>query len=414
MKIILGIFLLSVSSLHLFAQTNNSPYSILGIGDIEDSYFNRTTGMANTGVAYRSNNYLINNNPASFSALTNHLFNAEIAIRGTLMNYYGAGVDQNNNQSSDITFKKLIVGTKITKHWGSSAGLVPFSSQNYEFTSPDQTLGTDYYRGYGGLNKVYWTNSYEFFNHLSVGVEAAYLFGSLQQKKIGYDVNGTELYSQVENMNLTNGILNYGIQYYGKINKKWDFAIGATYSDKTKLLARNTFTIRGADSTVLYPVNGETFPESYFSIPTSFSLGISVTKDKKYTFLADFKHQDWSPLNYTDYHSYSLQNSNRYSVGFEYSKKKNFYNTLVETRFYQAGFYYNQSYLDLYGNQVKDIGGTIGMGINSKKSFLSYVISLQYGVKGVNNIQQIQQKYTSITFAISYRDIWNSSKVRYN
>ena len=123
MKRILGICIVSLSAFQLFGQTNNSPYSILGIGDIEDSYFNRTTGMADTGVAYRANNFLITNNPASFSALTNHLFNAEIAIRGTLITYNGAGVDQNNNQSTDITFKKFIVGTKITKHWGSSAGL---------------------------------------------------------------------------------------------------------------------------------------------------------------------------------------------------------------------------------------------------------------------------------------------------
>jgi hypothetical protein len=414
MKRILGIIIVSVSSMQLFAQTNNSPYSILGIGDIEDSYFNRTTGMANTGVAYRSNNFLINNNPASFSALTNHLFNAEIAIRGTLITYNGAGVDQNSNQSTDITFKKFIFGTKITKHWGSSAGLVPYSSQNYEFTSPDPVLGNDYYTGHGGLNKVYWSNSYEFFKHLSIGVEAGYLFGSLQQKKISYDINGNELYSQLQNMDMTNGILNYGIQYYGKITKRWDFSLGATYSDKTKLLAKSTLTIRGADSTILYPLNGEVIPDSYFAIPRSFSAGIAITKDKKYTFLADFKHQDWSPLNYTDYYTYSLENSNHYSVGFELSQKKNFYNTLVETRFYQAGFYYNNTYLDLYGHQVKDIGGTLGMGINSRKTFLSYTITLQYGVKGISNTQQIQQKYTSITFSISYRDIWNSSKVRYN
>lgn len=416
MKIILSIFFLTVSSLKLLAQTNNSPYSILGIGDIEDSYFNRTTGMANTGIAYRSTNFLIANNPASFSALTNHIFNAEIAIRGALVTYKGAGVDNNHNQSTDITFKKIIVGTKITKHWGSSAGLVPYSSQNYEFTNQDPVLGNDYYQGYGGLNKVYWANSYEFFHHLSVGIEASYLFGSLQQKKIGYDQNNIELYSQDQNINLTNGMLNYGIQYYAKIGKKWDISIGGTYSDLTKLLARTNLTVRGADSTLLYPINGEVIPESYFSIPKSYGVGIAVIKDRKYTFVADYKRQQWSPLNYTDYHSYTLQNSNRYSAGFEFSKKKNYYNTLVETRFYQAGFYYNQSYVNLYGNQVKDIGGSIGMGINSRQGLglLCYTITLQYGVKGIANVQQIQQKYVNLTFSISLRDIWNSSKVRYN
>ncbi|MES1221362.1 MAG: hypothetical protein ABUT20_38025, partial [Bacteroidota bacterium] len=78
------IFLLSVSSVELFAQTNNSPYSIFGIGDIDDSYYNRTTGMANTGLAYRSPNFITLNNPASLSALGTHYIAGEIAGRGMI------------------------------------------------------------------------------------------------------------------------------------------------------------------------------------------------------------------------------------------------------------------------------------------------------------------------------------------
>jgi hypothetical protein len=411
MKVILVIFLLSASSVKLFAQTNNSPYSILGIGDIEDSYFNRTSGMANTGLAFRSNQYLILNNPASLSGLTNRLFNAEVGIRGTVMNYKGAGVDLNNNQSSDITFKKIIVGTKITKHWGSSGGLVPFSTQSYEFTSPDPTIGNDYFQGNGGLNKVYWANAYEFFNHLSIGLDAGYLFGSLQQKKTAHDANNTELYSQTNNINLTNGYLTYGLQYYGSITKKWDFVIGGTFSNQTNLLGRNTITlITPTDSVV--PLYTNTLPQTYFTLPKSYGAGISITKNKKYTFLADYKYQAWSDLHYSGF-NYALRNSSRFSLGFELSKKKNYYNTLVESRFLQAGFYYTNSYLDVYGQQLKDIGGTVGMGINSKRSLLSYTIAFQYGIRGVNNLQQIQQRYGSITFSISYRDVWSSTKVRF-
>ncbi len=411
MKVILTIFILSASSLQLIAQTNNSPYSILGIGDIEDSYFNRTSGMANTGLAFRSNQFLITNNPASLSALSDHFFNAEIGIRGTIINYYGAGVDQNNNQSSDITFRKIILGTKLTKHWGSSAGLVPFSSQNYEFTSPDPILGNDYFTGSGGLNKVYWANSYEFFRHLSIGIDAAYLFGSLAQKKISFDGNGNELYSQTNNTNLTNALLTYGIQYYGKITKKWDFALGATYSNKTNLLGRTSvLLVTPADSVV--PLYTQSYPTSYFTLPNSFGAGISVTKNKKYTFVADYKYQEWTPLNYSGF-NYALRNSSRFSVGFELSQKKNISNFLVESKFFQAGFYYNKSYLDVYGRQLNDIGGTIGMGINSKRTLFSYTLSFQYGIKGIENEQQIQQRYGSLTFSISYRDIWSSNKVRF-
>src|SRR5258708_3224332 len=130
------ICLLFVTSHSLLAQGNNSPYSILGIGDLDDNYYNRTWGLANTGLAYRSGHALINNNPASFSALDNQVFSVEMGIRGSIINYYGQPVSTASNQSGDITFRRLVMGIKLSKHWGSSFGLVPFSTQYYEFTNP--------------------------------------------------------------------------------------------------------------------------------------------------------------------------------------------------------------------------------------------------------------------------------------
>src|ERR1019366_6152550 len=69
------------------AQNVTSPYSIIGIGDLEQSYFNRTSGMANTGIAYSNNNYVTINNPASLSMLTNQLFLVELSGRGKFVQY---------------------------------------------------------------------------------------------------------------------------------------------------------------------------------------------------------------------------------------------------------------------------------------------------------------------------------------
>src|ERR1700737_4131251 len=130
------IFLLSLFSARLFAQGNYSPYSMLGIGDLEDNYYNRTSGLSNTGIALRSGRNLVNNNPASYSALDNQFFAVEMGIRGSLMYYYGQSVLAGQNQAADISFRRLALGKKLTKHWGSSFGLAPFSTQNYEFSNP--------------------------------------------------------------------------------------------------------------------------------------------------------------------------------------------------------------------------------------------------------------------------------------
>jgi hypothetical protein len=416
MKIFSLIFLLAVSTLEIFAQTNNSPYSALGIGDIEDSYFNRTSGMANTGIAFRSNRFLIENNPASFSAQDNQFFGGEIAVRAKLVTYYGSSVNQSANKSSDITFKKVIFGVKPTKHWGTSVGLVPYSSQSYEFNNPQPILGTNgettnaLYQGYGGLNKVYWANAYEFFHHLSIGVDVAYLFGSVQQKVILQDGNNNELTSTNNNTGLNNISVDGGIQYYTKLSNHWDLSLGATFMPKTYLKAQNTVIVLSADSIQLAPtiVN-----EYLYKLPVSYGGGIGLTKDHKYTFMADYRFQNWSALNYSGF-NYALKDSRLYSVGFEYSKQKTAYNLVYETMYLQAGLYYKNSYLHVYGQEINDMGATIGLGINAKRSALCYSFALQYGVRGSQTNQLIQERYTMLTFTLSYRDIWYTKGRKYN
>jgi len=328
-------------------------------------------------------------------------------------------VSTNYNQSFDITFRKLALGIKPAKHWGSSIGLLPYSSQNYEFNSTVTSstaggiVGNYNYKGSGGIYKIYWGNSYEFFKHLSVGANLSYLFGSLKQQIMIQDPNHNELISTHNDVSLSNFYLDYGIQLYGKLSKKLDYSIGATFAPMTPLNVDYSQTVYNPDSSVAY---SNTIPFKPFTLPNNMGAGLSVTYNKRYTFIADYKTQSWgsvnntgyvnSFLNSTDFMSYKIGNSNRFSAGVEYSKKRVVYNTLVELMYFQAGFYSSNSYLTLYGQQIKDIGGSLGIGVNAKRSMLSYAFTLQYGVKGIQNSQLIQQRYANLTFTLSYRDIW--------
>jgi hypothetical protein len=416
MKILSIILLLSLCCASVMAQTNNEPYSALGIGNIQDNYFNRTSGMASTGLAYRSSRFLINNNPASFSAQDNQFWGGEIGGRALLINYLGASVNPGQNQSFDITFTKVIFGIKPTKHWGTAIGLTPYSSQNYEYTSQQPILGTNgetstaWTQGWGGLNKAYWANSYEFFHHFSLGVELGYLFGSVQQKVILFSPAGLEQISTLNNTFLQNWYATYGFQYYTSLGKHWDLGVGGTFSNVTYLSAENTITVRGPDSVQL----PGPLPQDYLTrLPICYGVGVSLTRDHKYTVVADYKFQNWSSLNYSTL-NYAFQDSRKFSIGFESSKRKTAYNINYETMYFQAGFYYINTYLNVYGQQINDIGGTLGIGVNSKRTAFSYSFAFQYGVKGVETGQLIQEKYAGMTFTVSYRDFWYTKGRKFN
>ena len=79
---------------------------------------------------------------------------------------------------------------------------------------------------------------------------------------------------------------------------------------------------------------------------------------------------------------------------------------MFETSFFQAGFYYNKTYLIVNGTPINDIGGTIGMGVNSKRSPLSFIVILQYGIKGTTDNNLIRENYANLSFVFSFRDFW--------
>jgi hypothetical protein len=389
------------------AQNNNSPFSTIGIGDLEDGFTNRTTGLGSTGIAYRNSRYLITNNPAALSALDNQFFAGEIGIKGKVSSYSGTPVNSASSTSSDITFKRFMMGTKIFKHWGSAVGLVPYSSENYEFTDikPLDYGGgnvSSYNEGYGGINKVFWSNGYEFFHHLSIGITSSYLFGSVNTKNIIKGDVGSAVYlSKKENTFYSNFYFDYGLQYYTALNKHWDISLGLVYSNEGTLNTDHQITVLNIDSVTLRSKEDV----GTFTIPTSYGAGLSVTHNKKYTFLADYRYQNWGMLR-SNTNNYSFENSQRASVGFEISKKKTAYNTQFETSFLQTGLYYSKSYLIINGKPIEDMGITMGFGVNSKRSPLSLNVSLQYGIKGTTQNNLVKENYVGATFILSYRDFW--------
>ncbi|MEP6749552.1 MAG: hypothetical protein ABJB86_17575 [Bacteroidota bacterium] len=409
------LLLLSYSALR--SQSTNSPYSILGIGDIENDSYNRTGGMANTGIAYRSDRFLINNNPASYTGLQQQFFSFELSARGQFINYYGSPLDNASASGKDFAIKRLSVGTKITKWWGSSAGLMPYSTSNYLFSYPKNIGGTNStvpatVDGSGGVNQVYWGNAFQPFKHFSIGVNASYLFGSLTETEtLTQEGLGTSLATTKQtfykNFNFT-----YGAQYYTALSKKWDISLGATYAPAHKLAADATLTV--TDNSTQISSTSDVKNNVDFKLPNASGFGFSITKNKKYTFSGDYKYQAWTSANNVTGSNYFLKNSDRVSLGFEVSNKLKYVNNFFEKNYLQAGIYYGHSYLDINSHQLNEMGLTLGYGVNSKRNpRLGISLGLDVGQRGTQQAGLIKENYVNFTLTVSYRDLWNARGVKY-
>lgn len=399
----------------LFAQNNTSPYSILGIGDIETGSYGKWSGMGSAGVALSSNRYLNQLNPASLSKLDNQFFTFEFSGRYKTISYAQQNAGLGSVRSSDISMEKLALGMKLSKKWGSSVGLEPFSTSNYSFYAPKTIQGTNeqvngYYSGSGGINKVFWSNSYSVIKNVRLGVEAAYLFGSLQQIENMTTNVASGTFVTTRNIYMTSPYLTYGLQYSGKLSKKFELAVGGTYSAKTNLNADYSYSVTDGTTSI---VSEQTIKNSNYNIPSTLVAGIALSYNDKLTVASDIRHQNWTNLNYKGL-NYALVNSSRYSAGVEFSKKLKGVNQSYERFFYQAGIYYNNSYLQINNEQLKDYGATLGIGVNSIRNSLGLSAALQLGARGTTNKGLIKENYTQFTFTLSYRDFWFTKGRKYD
>lgn len=391
-----------------YSQNNTSPYSILGIGDIEGSYNNKYTGMGNAAIALRESATLNNSNAASLSALDDKFFIMELSLRWKGIVYQGAGLKAPYNSTADIAVKRANIGFKFNKKWGSSIGLQPFSSANYSYKSNKNIEGTgEYlaasYEGTGGVNQFYWANGVQATKHTSLGATASFLFGSLNQSETLVDNTGVEVLTTKKNVYLRNYYLNFSMQDQRQFNKKWKMVTGVTFSPKTDLLAETTNQLYNSSAVLL---KEDELTNGTFSLPSVFNAGLAFTKNDQYTFTINGQFQNWDKLKHKGV-DYKLVNSNRFSIGFQNSnKRKNYYGETFEHHMLQLGLYGGKTYLQVNGQDLYDYGFSVGFGKTLPQSGLGIYTSIEAGQRKSASLNLLNENYLNLNFTFSYRSIW--------
>lgn len=411
----------------LFAQNTSSPYSIIGLGDIEKSYFDRTSSLGYAGVALTSDRYLYTSNPASFAFLDKpsfrNSFYFDIATNYKNVNYSGTAITNSTaNQSNDLQFKRISFAIKPKAKWALSFGLLPYSNANYSFTGVKKIQGDNFgvdanYDGSGSSNLIYLSNSFLIAKNLSLGVQSSFLFGQFNDKEIVYSSITDSVLSTDRNIYVNSPYFKGGLIYKLNAGKNFNFSIGATGSLKTNINANYELTVRDGNTTLKYVDESR---KNYTSIPVMGTAGFAATYKNKYTFVLDYAAQNWSSLNYRGT-NYSLKNSNRISAGFQYANNLTIQDVkggtagVYEKNAFQIGYFYNSSYLNIYGEPINEWGVTLGASTQLKRSGLGIQGTLQLGSRGTTNKGLIKENITQFGITVSYRDFWFTKKVkRYN
>lgn len=401
------LILLLTSASFLFA-TGGSPYTRYGIGDLILSQSARAFGMAETGIAYSSKDFVGIINPASWHAIELTRFSTGFSFRG-----YDISDKSNSAFYSETEFSGISVAFPISNDYGITlvGGITPYSNVNYDVivTKEDENLGnhTFEYTGDGGLSKAYLGTSYKLPFDLSLGASLEYYNGKTDYVSTVNFLESTDFQDseyrtslQVHGLGYTFGLISPDLSKSLGLDKLSNLRIGATY---------NVLPIFDVDSISSYN-NSKGFTE-YKSktfttdVPERFGAGLSFTWDQNYTFLFDFVNQSFSDYKVSGSKSALLRDFRRYSLGFEYRHNSGRFGSTMEQVIWRAGLSYEESHYLINSEGIDELAAYAGfsfpMGVDNSLDF-----GFKYGFRGTTDNNLVKENIFSAVMTINFGDLW--------
>jgi hypothetical protein len=409
-QLFLGTFLASALPVKLMAQNVASPYSILGIGDIDSKDFGRYFASGNASIA-RRDFYAYNfANPASLTALPFKTMHFDIAFRGRSASYSYPTADTSLGiPSNDFVIKRISMAFRLNEKTGIAFGLKPYSSVNYLYLQNNAILdgNTSYFKlveGDGGINQFYFSIAKITGKRMSAGITASWLFGSLLRTTQYISPSIALNIKKKETDFYTGAIFQGGIQYYSLPGKKWRHQVGLTSSVTTGL---------HGELTTAYTENIDTVKSDIetgrnFKLPVSLGIGYSAVKNDRLSLSIDANYYHWpyQKVNYAGSYTYP---SVRVSGGFEYSFIKKMRGGVAERGHIGAGFSGENNYMRIKNNNMWDFSFSAGGGKNISRH-LSLYTGVEIGKRGDKKLGQIQEKYTQFIIGLTLKEIWIGPK----
>jgi len=416
----LTVLLLTVSG--LCAQNGtSSPYSFFGIGESRLSGTVENQMMGGIGV-YSDSIHVNLRNPAGYSQLgIKSLENGRLAV-------YSGAISRNQlrltttdgEESTAVTnLDYLALGFNIGDGFGVGFGISPYSSVGYnllsESTNVDGANVINLYQGEGGLNRVYVSAAYEFFEDFSFGITANYNFGTLESTNT-QTVEDVQFGTRDEKSSNVGGLdFNYGVQYNPQLTEKHRLFASVRINTQANLTAKNSRRIgsylvsegRTIES-IDVNLDAEGLRNTELKIPTSVTLGAGYGEDKKWFLGAEYSTQNWDKFSndFLGVDNITYQNASTFAFGGFFIPDYDAFNGYLKRITYRAGARFGKTGMVVNNNEINDLGITFGVGLPLGRSFANINLGFEVGKRGTTEANLTEENYFKINLGFSFNDIW--------
>jgi hypothetical protein len=268
------------------------------------------------------------------------------------------------------------------------------------------------FNGSGGVSQFFLSSSISPIPYLSLGATFSYLFGPISHTR-SLVIPADSLYfstKSVQTAVVGDVNFNYGAQINIPLKKEFFMTLGGTFQGTSNLHALSRTTLisygTGLTDTLLYSEN----PDNSIILPMGWAAGFSFGQKNKFTAGFDYRTQNWSESEFLGTRD-SMANSHDYLVGFEFIPNAYSLTRYLHRVHYRAGFRYSQSFLQLRGSQLNDLGITFGAGFpildrNRRGTRSSLNVILELGKRGTVKNDLIRETFGSLTLQLSLHDYW--------
>lgn len=355
----------------------DSPYSRFNIGTLQPAGSFRSLSMGGVGTAMRDNISISFTNPASYSSLDTNSFVFDFGIDYGRNFIYGTGA---KFSSDDINFHHLIMGFPIRKGWGVAVGFIPMSSGYYNITgsvtssdpSYDPNIG-EYdisHDGEGGLNKYFVGTGVKIGKHFSIGANLTYLAGTLQRANQFIFADYTHAFhnKSTESLELKGIGADYGVQYNASLKNNYFINVGLSLtSEKSYNTNYNELSYKYTAFSVTDTISFTSDNSAKTLIPGTLRVGISFGKKNKFTSGIDFITTKWSASKIPGSTGYAAD-TRALAFGGEFIPDRFSNYSFLSRIEYRIGGHVGDNYLIINGEQIKEYGASVGLGIPMRQT----------------------------------------------
>ena len=419
-KFIGCLVLSALTTMPAFAQSGtNSPYSQYGLGDLTDEGVGFNKGMGGVGYGFHKGNEVNPLNPASYASIDSVTMIFDGGLSGQITNFKEGGRKLNAKSGG---FDYVTGAFRLIRNVGVTFGVMPYSNIGYNYSTSTRlddmtTTFTGRYQGDGGINQLFVGAGFQLFKFLSVGFNAAYIWGDVQRTiTTGGSSSINTLYKEY-NGSISSYKLDFGVQYRLPFGVNDELTVGAVFSPGHKLgtdpycrIISSNSTIAKHDTTTYTITNG-------FEIPNSIGVGVAYNHDQKLRVGADFKFQKWGSIDYPAFEndSYTLRSGllkdcYKVNVGAEWIPNPRSTRSVFHHVRYRFGASFATPYYYINGQDgPKSIQLSLGLGIPimnayNNRSILN--ISGQWQHRSADNL--ITENTFRLNIGITFNERWFS------